>query len=185
VPDVLLKGVHADIEAWRRREALEITRARRPEMLETAPLTDADHETLKKMEKADAIIASLAEKGIQARRMDMFEEAGYARAWINRFVLEEKRKSARKACISAKKHVGYLYQAFELGYAPRSEEAASFAPMGEAVLYYNEENLAFFIDKSHKLGKLPPKCVLTAPDMAWTMAMGKNELYFASVSSIF
>ena len=56
VPDVLLKGVHKDIEAWRRSEALKITRERRPEMLETAPLTDADRETLRRMERADEII---------------------------------------------------------------------------------------------------------------------------------
>ena len=33
VPDVLLSGNHAEIEAWRRREALERTKRRRPDLL--------------------------------------------------------------------------------------------------------------------------------------------------------
>ena len=180
VPEVLLKGVHKDIEAWRRREALEITLRRRPEMLETAPLDENDIETLKKIKKADEIIASLAEKGIKAERLDMFEEAAYAKEWINHFVPEEKRKSAKKMCISTKKHVGYLYQAFEKEYAPCCTEACAFAPIGEAVLYYNEENLAFRIDKAQNLAPLPRMCVLTAEDMSFTIAANKRgDIYIA------
>lgn len=40
VPEVLLSGHHAEIEAWRRREALERTRARRPDLLQ-----EDDHST--------------------------------------------------------------------------------------------------------------------------------------------
>ncbi len=39
VPEVLLSGNHAEIEAWRRREAVERTARRRPDLLERAPLT--------------------------------------------------------------------------------------------------------------------------------------------------
>ena len=35
VPDVLLNGHHAQIEAWRRAQSLEITRRQRPDLLET------------------------------------------------------------------------------------------------------------------------------------------------------
>ncbi len=35
VPEVLLSGHHAEIRAWRRRQALEITRRRRPDLLPT------------------------------------------------------------------------------------------------------------------------------------------------------
>ena len=49
VPEVLLGGNHKDITAWRREQALEITLNRRPEMLETAPLTDADRDLLKRL----------------------------------------------------------------------------------------------------------------------------------------
>jgi len=180
VPEVLLNGVHKDIEAWRRREALEITLRRRPEMLETAPLDENDIETLKKIKKADEIIASLAEKGIKAERLDMFEEAAYAKEWLNHFVPEEKRKSAKKMCITTKKHVGYLYQAFERGYAPHEEGACSAAVIGGAVLYYNEENLAFKIDKAQLLGGISRLCVLTTEDMTFTMAANKRgDVYFA------
>ncbi|MFB9273652.1 tRNA (guanosine(37)-N1)-methyltransferase TrmD [Cohnella cellulosilytica] len=39
VPDALLSGHHAEIEKWRRRQSLERTLARRPELLERAELT--------------------------------------------------------------------------------------------------------------------------------------------------
>jgi tRNA (guanine37-N1)-methyltransferase len=42
VPPVLLSGHHAEIERWRRREALARTFARRPELLEAAELDEAD-----------------------------------------------------------------------------------------------------------------------------------------------
>ena len=42
VPAVLLSGHHGEVEAWRRREALRRTSERRPDLLATAPLTDAD-----------------------------------------------------------------------------------------------------------------------------------------------
>lgn len=42
VPEVLLSGHHAEIEAWRRREALKRTYLRRPDLLEKAQLTDGD-----------------------------------------------------------------------------------------------------------------------------------------------
>ena len=55
VPEVLLSGHHANIAAWRREQALKRTLARRPELLETAPLTGAERASLegKKEEKRD------------------------------------------------------------------------------------------------------------------------------------
>jgi len=46
VPDVLLSGDHARIAAWRRRQALERTWRRRPDLLERAALSDADRRLL-------------------------------------------------------------------------------------------------------------------------------------------
>ena len=37
IPDVLLSGDHARIAAWRRAEALRLTRARRPDLLARPP----------------------------------------------------------------------------------------------------------------------------------------------------
>ncbi len=46
VPDVLLSGNHQVVAAWRRRQALLRTRQRRPDLLESAPLTDEERRWL-------------------------------------------------------------------------------------------------------------------------------------------
>jgi tRNA (guanine37-N1)-methyltransferase len=46
VPPVLLSGHHAEVARWRRVEALRRTLARRPDLLDTAPLTDEDRAIL-------------------------------------------------------------------------------------------------------------------------------------------
>jgi tRNA (guanine37-N1)-methyltransferase len=53
VPDVLLSGNHADIDAWRRRESLRATLRKRPELLEIADLTDEDREMLEELKKRE------------------------------------------------------------------------------------------------------------------------------------
>jgi tRNA (guanine37-N1)-methyltransferase len=42
VPDVLLSGHHAQVAAWRRRQALERTRERRPELLTPEQLAELE-----------------------------------------------------------------------------------------------------------------------------------------------
>lgn len=42
VPDILLSGHHAQVERWRRREALRRTWERRPDLLDRAELTEDD-----------------------------------------------------------------------------------------------------------------------------------------------
>lgn len=51
VPDVLLSGHHANIEKWRRQQSLIRTRELRPDLLETARLTDSDREFLESLEE--------------------------------------------------------------------------------------------------------------------------------------
>jgi tRNA (guanine37-N1)-methyltransferase len=46
VPEVLLSGDHRRIERWRRREALRVTRERRPDLFAGARLTGADQSLL-------------------------------------------------------------------------------------------------------------------------------------------
>ena len=53
VPEVLLSGHHANIEIWRRQQMLERTLRKRPDLLETAPLTDADRAYLDKLRRED------------------------------------------------------------------------------------------------------------------------------------
>lgn len=70
VPEVLLSGHHGRVAAWRRREALRRTLRRRPDLLESAPLTDADRAVLAELrselaegEGADAGNALAVERG--------------------------------------------------------------------------------------------------------------------------
>lgn len=51
VPDVLLSGNHADIERWRRREALRRTRERRPDLLASQTLAEADRRLLQELDE--------------------------------------------------------------------------------------------------------------------------------------
>jgi tRNA (guanine37-N1)-methyltransferase len=50
VPEVLLSGHHAEVDRWRRREALRRTRRRRPDLLDHADLSPADREILAQLE---------------------------------------------------------------------------------------------------------------------------------------
>ena len=43
-PEVLLNGDHAKIRAWRRRQALLATAKMRPDLFETAPMTDKERQ---------------------------------------------------------------------------------------------------------------------------------------------
>jgi len=56
VPDVLLSGDHARIARWRREQALLRTWQRRPDLLLTAQLTEADRRYLSKLNSADQLI---------------------------------------------------------------------------------------------------------------------------------
>jgi tRNA (guanine37-N1)-methyltransferase len=49
IPEALLSGNHARINAWRREQSLRRTAKRRPDLLETAPLDDKDRKVLKKI----------------------------------------------------------------------------------------------------------------------------------------
>jgi tRNA (guanine37-N1)-methyltransferase len=51
VPDVLLSGNHAEIDAWRRREALKATLLKRPDLLATADLTEEDRTILEELKR--------------------------------------------------------------------------------------------------------------------------------------
>ncbi|OPZ63725.1 MAG: tRNA (guanine-N(1)-)-methyltransferase [Firmicutes bacterium ADurb.Bin506] len=49
VPEVLVSGDHEKIRVWRRTEALKRTLMRRPDLLETAALTDEDRQILRSL----------------------------------------------------------------------------------------------------------------------------------------
>ncbi len=50
VPETLLSGHHAEVERWRRQQALLRTWQRRPDLLAQAELSDADREFLRRLE---------------------------------------------------------------------------------------------------------------------------------------
>ncbi len=50
VPEILLSGHHAQVERWRREQALRRTWERRPDLLAKAPLSEADREYLRWLE---------------------------------------------------------------------------------------------------------------------------------------
>ena len=54
VPEILLSGHHGNIAKWRHQQSLERTYRLRPEMLDTAPLTDADRAYIDSLKAADA-----------------------------------------------------------------------------------------------------------------------------------
>jgi tRNA (guanine37-N1)-methyltransferase len=54
VPDVLLSGHHAQVARWRRKEALRRTRARRPDLLAAAELSQQDRALLAEIEAEEA-----------------------------------------------------------------------------------------------------------------------------------
>jgi tRNA (guanine37-N1)-methyltransferase len=54
VPDILVSGNHAKINKWRREQSLRRTLKRRPDLLETAPLSDTDQKVLKKIKEENA-----------------------------------------------------------------------------------------------------------------------------------
>jgi tRNA (guanine37-N1)-methyltransferase len=53
VPAVLLSGHHGEVDRWRRREALRRTLARRPDLLTSAPLSEADRAVLDELRDPD------------------------------------------------------------------------------------------------------------------------------------
>jgi tRNA (guanine37-N1)-methyltransferase len=53
VPPILRSGNHGEVDRWRRREALRRTLLRRPDLLETAPLSDEDRRILEELRTED------------------------------------------------------------------------------------------------------------------------------------
>ena len=49
VPPVLLSGHHGNVDQWRREQSLKRTLERRPDLLETADLTEKDRKYLNKL----------------------------------------------------------------------------------------------------------------------------------------
>ena len=121
VPESLLGGDHAEIVKWRRAAALDVTRKRRPDLLENAALTDVDRAYLRALEARDTLTAALDAAGIQWTQMDPVTSADFERAWLEAFVPREAIKRARRMCLDRKGSLGGLEQAFLRGLIPAGE----------------------------------------------------------------
>lgn len=175
VPEVLLGGNHADIEAWRREKSLEITLQRRPELLDSAPLTDADRALLTRLRRARDIEARLDAAGIVHERLEMRRADGFPRRWLDAFVPAEHRKAAKKQCLNGRRHVGHLWQAFAMGFIP---EGAAPAAIPEAALLFLPDDGLLYRVKGRLEGDLP--CVvLTDEALARTWVRAGNRAYYA------
>ena len=118
VPGVLLGGNHADITAWRREQSLALTLQRRPELLDAAPLDDHDRAMLSRLMRAGEVEALLDEHGVACERLPLMVADRWPRAWFAAFVPEASRKAAKKQCFSGRRHRGFLWQAFSMGFIP-------------------------------------------------------------------
>lgn len=148
VPSVLQGGNHADIVAWRREQSLEITLDRRPEMLETAPLTENDQRLLARLRRSKELIALLGEIAVRA---DFSEADAFAKRWFAVFVPEENRKAAKKQCFSGRRHVGYLWQAFTMGFAPAEKVDKLPEMTGAGFLFVPDDAVLIQITALEKL----------------------------------
>ena len=148
VPEVLLGGNHADITAWRREQSLALTLERRPELLDEAPLDDADRAILARLRRAKEVEARLRDAGVDAAREELRLADLFPKRWLNAFVPEDRRKEAKKACLSGRRHVGFLWQAFRMGLAPALEGEAAWsawqdAGLGACLLFLPDDGLLY------------------------------------------
>ena len=168
-----------------------------PEFDHAAALREHLSRLLERRREVDALIRAVQNTlntiagGTTMTDMEKFEgmkrqairenEAAYGKEWFAHFVPAENRSKAKKQCFSGRRHVGWLYQAFEMGFAPSEPGEDNWKKRsGPAVLYLNREGLAFAIENAEALPHLPRCALLTAADFSWTFARSnRGELYFS------
>ena len=156
VPEVLLGGNHADIAVWRREQSLALTLARRPELLETAPLTEGDRALLNRLRRAEAISKRMNERGIDHERIEMRLADLWAKRWFAAFVPEDRRRAAKRQCFSGRRHVGYLWQAFSMGFSEAVEGDIAWTAWQKdlperCLLFLPDDGLLYGIDRAGTL----------------------------------
>ena len=161
VPEPLLGGNHAEIVQWRRAEALDLTRRRRPDLLDAAALSDADRRWLAALAARDDLTRALDAAGIPWTPLDAVAGAAYARAWLEAFVPEENQKRARRLCLGRKGAVGGLEQAFLRGLIPPADDA----PLsGAGVAFHTAERIGVRVPDLAPLAALDRDGLLLTDD---------------------
>ena len=149
VPEALLGGNHADIAAWRREQSLQLTLRRRPELLDSAPLSDGDRAMLARLKRAEAVDALLQSHSVRHQRLPLKEAEQWPKRWFAAFVPEANRKAAKKHCLSGRRHTGCLWRACSMGFIPDAVEGdaawqvwENHAP-GDCLLYLPDDALLY------------------------------------------
>ena len=86
-----------------------------------------------------------------ASRADFSQADAFAKKWFSSFVPEENRKAAKKQCFSGRRHVGYLWQAFSMGFAPAETVNEMPRMSGSGWLYLWEDAVLLKIDALEEL----------------------------------
>ena len=195
-PEVLLGGNHAEIVAWRREQSLALTLARRPELLDTAPLDEDDHKILRRLRRATQVEAILRETEAPCERLSLRLADQWPRQWFAAFVPEERRREAKKQCFSGRRHVGWLWQAFSMGFTPCVEGAEAWRKWSDAVpeagvLYLPDDGLLYRVEE---LRRLTPEalaslgqCILTDETLRVTYVQPRKPdkgPYFAEAAGM-
>ena len=135
VPEPLLGGDHAEIVKWRRAKALELTRRRRPDLLESAALSDGDRACLAALEARERLTAALDAAGVPWTALEPHQAEQFERDWLAAFVPAENQKRARQKCLPRRTAAGGLEQAFRLGLIPGEAEGETALPAGPRVVF--------------------------------------------------
>ena len=86
--------------------------------MDSAPLDEDDRAMLERLRRAGEVEGTLQSHGIAFERLTMQEADRWPKVWFAAFVPEENRKAAKKQCFSGRRHRGFLWQAFSMGYIP-------------------------------------------------------------------
>ena len=169
VPEPLLGGNHAEIVKWRRAEALAVTRARRPDLLETAALTPADRDYLVALAARDRLTRALDAAGVAWTPLDAVASEAYERAWLDAFVPADARRRARRMCLNRRDSLGGLEQAFLRGLiSPSGGEA----PSGAGVAFLPRHRIGVSVAKLENVAEI---------DLAETLLLTDEALSRASL----
>ena len=132
---------------------------------------------LKRLRRAEAL-------DIPGERLELRLADQFPRQWINAFVPEASRRAARKQCISGRRHVGFLWQAFTLGFidgrtGDEAEAAWRAQPPEAALLFLPDEGLLYRVPGALEL---PGHVVLTDPVMTRTfLRTADGRRFYATV----
>ncbi len=73
---------------------------------------------LARLKRAGEVEALLAAHDIAFERLPLKAAEQWPKQWLGVFVPEASRKAAKKQCFSGRRHRGFLWQAFSMGFIP-------------------------------------------------------------------